>query len=62
MFGKLAWNENRWKGWDSKGYKHRRDYGYGFVRKKGFGHEWLNFYDLAGEYYYGHIEDNPRDT
>lgn len=56
MFGKIAWNENFWNGWDEKGYKNKDRYGYNFVRKNGFGYEWWNFFDFGDEYFYGHVE------
>lgn|GEM_PF-2291206 len=62
VIGVLAWSENRWGGFDRKGYENRQKYGFDFVKNTGIAHEWWNFYDDFDEkFYFGHIETGGKE-
>ncbi|MCQ6253578.1 hypothetical protein [Methanocaldococcus sp.] len=56
IVAKLAWSFNRWEGLspDLKEFKFRDRYGFEFVKKWGYAHEFWNFNeDFNSKYYYG---------
>ncbi|WP_052292124.1 AAA family ATPase [Methanocaldococcus sp. FS406-22] len=64
IVAKVAWSFNRWRGisQDLKEFHLRNRYGYDFVKKFGYAHEFWNFNEeFDSEYYYGFVQttNNP---